>query len=84
MMYTAFMMRAQIILKQSQHESLKAWARATDRSVSELVRLAVDRLLGNRGRSGRTARLADIRGIARDPGGPPGRSHDRILYGRKS
>ena len=82
MMYNLNMMRAQIILERRQHEALKAWARATDRSISELVRLAVTRLLGSRIGAGRTARLADIRGIGRDPRGPAGRNHDRVLYGR--
>ncbi len=82
MMYTTSMMRTQIILERRQHEALKAWARATDRSVSELVRLAVTRLLGSGAGVAREARLADIRGIARDPRGPAGRNHDRVLYGR--
>lgn len=83
MVYAHSMLRAQILLERSQHEALKAWARATDRSISELVRLAVTRLLGSRRGSAPKARLADIRGIAKDPGGPAGRSHDQVLYGRK-
>lgn len=71
-----------MLLESRQHEMLSALARETDRSLSAVVRLAVDGLLGTRGaRSRRAARLADIRGIATDRRGPAGRDHDRILYG---
>lgn len=72
------MHRTQILLEDRQYEALRAWARRTERSLSEAVRLAVDRLLGGRRRG---ARLSEIRGIFRDPGGPSGADHDRILYG---
>jgi len=81
MMYTYGMKRTQIILEGRQHEALAARARATDRSISDLVREAVDGLLGGKRSQGRRARLADISGIAKDPRGPSGKEHDRILYG---
>jgi hypothetical protein len=82
MVYHGGMKRTQVLLEPRQHETLSAWARETDRSLSELVRLAVDGLLGSRGARNRpVARLADIRGIATDRRGPAGRDHDRILYG---
>ena len=75
------MRRTQIILEGRQHEALAARARATDRSISALVREAVDGLLGRKRASGRHARLADISGIATDRRGLSGREHDRVLYG---
>ncbi|MCX5794211.1 MAG: hypothetical protein NTY77_01785 [Elusimicrobia bacterium] len=75
------MHRTQILLEQRQYAALRAWAKRTDRSLSEAVRLAVDRLLGagQKGRPG--ARLADICGMFSDPGGVAGRDHDSYLYG---
>lgn len=77
------MRRAQILIEDEQYQALKAWARGTDRSLSEVVRLAVDRLLGEKRRAPAKYRIADLCGIVRDPGGPAGRDHDRILYGKK-
>lgn len=81
MMYNNVMHRTQILLGDRQYEALKAWAARSGKSLSEAVRLAVDRLLDT-GENKAPTRLSDIRGIARDPGGPAGRDHDRTLYGR--
>lgn len=70
-------------MEDRQYGALKAWARRTEKSLSETVRLAVDRLLGLEARPRRRARLGDICGIVKDPGGPSGAEHDRILYGPK-
>jgi predicted transcriptional regulator len=76
------MRRTQILLENGQHEALDALARETDRSLSEIVRTAVDQLIGKRAGHGRNARLTDIKGLATDRRGPSGRDHDRILYGQ--
>jgi hypothetical protein len=80
MMYNLCMHRTQILLEERQYAALKAWARRVDKGLSELIRLAVDRLLGEEVRS-RGGRLRSIRGIAADPRGPSGRDHDELLYG---
>ena len=75
------MHRTQIQLEDRQYEALKARARKEAKSLSELIRLAVDGLLG-RTRAAKGQRTLDaIRGIAADPGGPAGRDHDALLYG---
>ena len=75
------MRRAQILIEESQYQALKSWAKGTDRSLSDLVRQAVDRLLGERVPRRRKHRIEDLCGIFKDPGGPSGRDHDRVLYG---
>ena len=73
------MHRTQILLEDRQYAELKAWARRSDKKLSELVRIAVDRLLGRPlGKSG--ASLKAIRALARDPKGVAGRDHDAFLY----
>ena len=84
MMYNKCMHRTQILLEDRQYESLKAWAARSGRSLSEAVRLAVDRFMDVGETKAQPRRLADIRGIAKDPGGPAGKDHDRILYGKGS
>jgi hypothetical protein len=76
------MHRTQILLEDKQYAALKAWARRVDKSLSEVVRQAVDRLLGCDAAQGEASKLNDICGIAADPGGPSGRDHDKILYGK--
>ncbi|MEK7766474.1 MAG: hypothetical protein AAB368_09570 [bacterium] len=75
------MRRTQILIEEHQYQALKAWARGTDRSLSDVVRLAVGRLLGERSSVGRKYRVEHLCGIVRDPGGLPARDHDRVLYG---
>ena len=82
MMYNNAMHRTQILLEDKQYEALKAWAKRVDKSLSEVVRQAVDRLLGAEAEAAGPSRLSDICGIAQDPGGPSGRDHDNTLYGR--
>jgi hypothetical protein len=82
MMYNNVVMhRTQILLEVRQYAALRAWAKRTDRSLSEAIRLAVDRLLGVGQKRGGASRLADIRGMFSDPGGCSGRDHDKFLYG---
>lgn len=82
MMYNNIMMhRTQILLEERQYAALRAWAKRRDRSLSEAVRQAVDRLLGAGQKRGRGSRLADICGIFSDPGGLSSRDHDKYLYG---
>ena len=75
------MHRTQILLEDRQYGALKALARRAEKSLGEAVRLAVDRLLGLEARPRRGGRLGDICAIIKDPGGPSGAEHDRILYG---
>lgn len=83
MVYTETMMiRTQVLLKDRQYEALKAKARREGKSLSELVRAAVARMLGDE--PGGSMKLREICGLARDPGGPSGSEHDDVLYGRKS
>ena len=77
------MHRTQLLLKEDQYEALKARARKEDKSISELLRRAVDLLLGWQKRPRKKRRLSDICGIINDPGGPSGRDHDEVLYGWK-
>ena len=74
------MHRTQILLEDRQYGALKAWARRTENSLAQAVRLAVDRLLGLDERPRRGGRLGDICAIMKDPGGPSGAEHDRVLY----
>ncbi|MDD5656381.1 MAG: hypothetical protein PHF00_03905 [Elusimicrobia bacterium] len=76
------MHRTQILLEDHQYAALKAWAKRTDRSLSEVVRMAVDRLLGVGKKRGRQLRLSDLYGIFSDPGGPSSNAEiDAELYG---
>ena len=72
------------MLENRQYEDLKARARREDKSLSALIRLAVDRLLGYPSRTSAGAhKLSDICGIAKDPDGFSGADHDEVLYGWK-
>lgn len=81
MLYTNEVRRTQVLLEDSQHRALLSLSRRTGRGISELIRGAIDRLLGGE-KPASSRRLADIRGIARDPGGPAAADHDRALYGK--
>jgi len=83
MMYTYIVRRTQILLKEEQHRALAALSRRTGRGLSALVREAVDRLVGGE-KTATARRLADIRALGRDPGGPSAAEHDRLLYGEGS
>lgn len=73
------MHRTQILLREDQYRALKARARREGKSLSELVRLAVAKWLGEE--SPETAsRLADICALGTDPNGPKARDHDSFLY----
>ena len=84
MMYNidVMMHRTQILLKERQYAALKAWSKRVDKSLSEVLRMAVDRFLGAEKKSSGAASLSDACGIFSDPGGLSGRDHDKILYGR--
>lgn len=82
MMYTFTMHRTQVLLEERQYAALRTWARRMDKGISEVIRLAVDRLLGAETlRKHPASALQSIRGIGRDAGGPSGREHDKYLYG---
>jgi hypothetical protein len=72
------MHRAQIILEKWQYDALRSRAECDGRSVSEMVREAVDAYLG-RARTVGSGGLAAIRGIGADASAT-GRTHDRYLY----
>jgi len=74
------MHRTQIQLEDRQYLALKIRARKEYRSLSQLIRHAVDLLLGRELKAGTKTKLSDICGIATDPKGPAGRDHDKILY----
>ncbi|MBI2385769.1 MAG: hypothetical protein HYV14_07115 [Elusimicrobia bacterium] len=78
------MRRTQILLEDRQHRALLSLSRRTGRGVSELVRGAIDRLLGGEKDPASARKLSDIRALARDPGGPAAADHDRALYGKDS
>lgn len=81
MLYTNDVRRTQVLLEDSQHRALVSLSRRTGRGLSALIREAVDRLLGGGTPAAPGRRLADIRALARDPGGPAASEHDRPLYG---
>lgn len=83
MMYIYAMHRTQIQLEDRQYLALKARARKEYRSLSQLVRHAVDLLLGREPKAGPKTQLSGICGIATDPKGPAGRDHDKVLYRAK-
>jgi len=82
-MYVHCMHRTQIQLEDRQYVALKAQARREYRSLSQLIRHAVDLLLGRELTTGSKPPLSDICGIAVDPHGPSGRDHDKVLYRAK-
>ena len=82
MMYTNSMHRTQILLRRQQYEALMALGRSMDKGLAELIRLAVDKMLGEPSRKAPGIRLADIRALAKDPRGVAGRDHDALLYGK--
>jgi hypothetical protein len=84
MLYTNEVRRTQVLLEDRQHRALLSLSRRTGRGVSELIRGAIDRLLGGEKAAISSRKLSDIRALARDPGGPSAADHDRALYGRGS
>ena len=72
------MHRTQILLDEQQYEMLKSLAEREGRSLSSLIRDAVDALLKRRAKSPAT-KLAEITGIGDDPD-TRGRDHDDVLY----
>lgn len=84
MLYTNDVRRTQVLLEDSQHRALLSLSRRTGRGLSELIRGAIDRLLGGEKTATPSRKLSDIRALARDPGGPLARDHDRALYGKGS
>lgn len=81
MMYTDEMRRTQILLEDAQHRALVSLSRRTGKGVSAIIRGAIDRLLTGEKPAAPSRRLADMRAVGRDPGGPPASDHDRLLYG---
>lgn len=81
MMYNNGMHRTQVLLEDRQYAALRTWARRADMGLSEMIRLAVERLLGSEKKAGPSRRLKDICAIRSDSGGPSGGEHDKILYG---
>jgi hypothetical protein len=75
------MQRTQIILEDWQVQALRSRADRERKSVSALVREAVEAFLG-RNRPESMPSLARIDGVADKPG-RYGRDHDRALYGKK-
>ena len=84
MLYTNDVRRTQVLFEDHQHRALVSLSRRTGRGISELIRGAVNRLLGGEKAGAPSRRLSDIRAIARDPGGPLAADHDRALYGKDS
>ncbi len=77
------MVRAQILLKERQYEALKSRARREGKSLSQVVREAVDETLGERrSRGKKKARLEDLFGLFSDPTAKDvAINHDKYLYG---
>lgn len=84
MLYTNDVRRTQVLLEDRQHRALLSLSRRTGRGISELIRGAVDRLIGGEKTAAPSRKLSDIRALARDPGGPLASDHDRTLYGKDS
>lgn len=57
------MVRTQIYLTEEEHQTLRAMARDTGKTQSELIRLAIDRLIEQRSDSDRLTLLRRGRGI---------------------
>lgn len=83
MVYDHAMRRTQILMEEDQYQALKAWARGTDRSLSDLVRMAIDRVMGERTPRTQRYRIENLCGFVRGSGGMAGRDHDRVLYGKR-
>ncbi|MDA2939131.1 ribbon-helix-helix domain-containing protein [Acidobacteria bacterium AH-259-A15] len=75
------MHRTQLLIEDWQYESLRSLAERRGSSISELVREMLQEYL-TAGPSKPKNRLAEIRGIGRDPRAR-GRDHDLYLYGLK-
>lgn len=60
------MVRTQIYLTTTQQRRLRSLARATGRSVSDLIRLAIDRILDQGASADRLTLLRQARGIWKD------------------
>lgn len=75
------MQRTQVLLESGQYEALKARSRREAKSLSKLVREAVDAFLGRSKPA--ESRLSDICGIGKDPSRASGADHDHYLYGWK-
>lgn len=84
MLYTNDVRRTQVLLEDRQHRALLSLSRRTGRGISELIRRAIDRLIGGEKDAAPSRKLSDIRALARDPGGPRASEHDRALYGKGS
>jgi len=75
------MHRTQILLEQWQYDTLKAMSEHEGRSISAIVREALDRQLGGAGKRAKRG-LETVEGIADSPASY-GRDHDEVLYGKK-
>jgi hypothetical protein len=79
MMYVAYIhpnpsipvVRSQIYLTEEEQQGLRALARRTGRSQSELIRDAIDALLSRHEQADRTALLRQARGMWRGPADRP-------------
>lgn len=81
MMYNYVMHRTQILLEERQYAALKSWGKRADKSLSEVIRTAVDRLLeAEKPKRRGASKLKALCGKFSDPG-LSGRDHDRVLYG---
>ena len=69
------------MIEDAQHLALVSLSRRTGRGVSALIRGAIDSLLDGGKAAAPSRKLADIRALGRDPGGPAASEHDRLLYG---
>ena len=81
MMYTLDMKRTQILLENRQYDALRTRARREDKSLSEIIRQAVDQWLGYDKPAEGSSKLSEICGIFSDPTGFSGADHDEIIYG---
>ena len=74
------MHRTQILLHEGQYDALRTRARREDKSLSEVIRLAINQWLGLKTTVRQTKKLNHICGLGKDPGGPSARDHDQFLY----
>ncbi|MBI4371698.1 MAG: CopG family transcriptional regulator [Elusimicrobia bacterium] len=74
------MKRTQILIEDRQYRALISMARRTGKGLSQLVREAVDRMIGSTVETKPRRRLEDICGKWSDPEGLPASEHDRIIY----